>query len=279
MYVQFCYNYNMSYQDKFNEQCDKIELFLFNSDNVLVQRIENHRELSIGDKYKLPLYLAPGTYTIVSWFGHKDSYTFTTVTPQRSTKEELILKLNDNNGLSNKPLESLWNGVTTTFTISQAYGHTEEINLIKNTNRIQFTLTSLDDDIYADDIEIKLTAANSSYSYNNELADNKQITYLPFEQSNVNKNSASFTIDMLRLIEGEDVYLTIKDKHTQKSLLPKEALNLTEFLLKTKPTTMTNQEYLDREDLWKFDLYTASYFVAIMIQINEWTVWTQDNEL
>lgn len=53
MYVQFVYDYNMANEDKFAEQCGRIELFVFDESGRLVQRIidEGSRLLKLVTGY------------------------------------------------------------------------------------------------------------------------------------------------------------------------------------------------------------------------------------
>lgn len=88
-----------------------------------------------------------------------------------SLKEDIVLQFDSRNGESASELNPLWNGTPVTFTIEQAYGHTETVSLVKNTNRINLTLYASQGTTLpaAGSIDVKLTAANGSYHVDNLL--------------------------------------------------------------------------------------------------------------
>lgn len=278
MHIQFKYDYNMLQQNLFPTQCDKVELFVFNADGKLIQRIVEEGEALKNQDYAMPLHLDAGNYTLMAWAGHKSSYALTNAN-NGSSLHEMILDLNHKDYNWQQPLEPLWNGTPIPLSIENTYGEKRTINLIKNTNRLNLKLYSKDNDFNANDVEIRIKSANGSYHYDNSPADKKSITYRPFKEENLNGKEAAYSIDCLRLVDGEDVKLSVINKKTGESMLPTREIDLIDFLLKTKPQGMGRQEYLDREDTWNFSLYTKQAFIAIMIQINGWIVWSQDDEL
>lgn len=277
-YIKFKYDYNMAYQDLFPVQCDKVELFVFDANDNLIQRIEESGDALKNQNYKMPLELSAGDYTLMAWAGHKESYTLENAENGTSI-HDILLHLNHTNHTSNKELEALWNGTILPLSIKETSGKTETINLVKNTNRFTIKLHSMSDDFDANDFIVEIKSANGSYHADNTSADNNKIIYQPFFAESVTPKESAYSLDCLRLVDGEETRLRIIDKKTGSSMLPTEDIDLIDFLLKTKPMGMGRQEYLDREDTWEFSLYTKQTFIAIMIQINGWTVWSQDDEL
>ncbi len=279
MYVTFKYDYNMLYEDLLQSQCERVELFIYNQNGILQHIIDKSQSSNKYDAFKIPLNLSAGTYTLMAWAGRKESYQIKNNIINTSRIEDLILSMNDQDGHSSHELEPLWYGTPITFTIKQAYGHKELIDLHKNTNRITISITDLNQSIDKDDIDVIIKAKNSTYDYNNNTIEGTTIQYHPFENKEIENNKVAYTCDVLRLRNSENTFLSVIDKKTQNSLLPKDSIDMVELLMKTKPAHMSQQEYLDRQDIWNIDLYVKEQYIAVMIQVNEWTVWIQDNEL
>lgn len=279
MHVEFKYDYNMFYQNLFAEQCNKIELFIFNDKGILVERIAEEGNRLKDINYKMPVRLNDGAYTFMAWGGHKDSYSLHSAVIGATSITEMTLRLNSIDNHSKKKLEPLWNGTPISVSVRNGHGGIETINLIKNTKHLNITLHSKNESFNAEDVAIEVKCANGSYLYDNSKADDTEIIYSPFQAENKTELEASFAIDLLRLVKGDKAMLSIIDKKTGKSMLPTDDIDLIDLLLKTIPYGMSAQEYLDREAIWDFSLYTKESFIAIMIQINGWTVWSQDNEL
>lgn len=271
MYIRFKYDYNMDKTDKFAEQCDKVEVFLFDADGVLVRTITDSGENLKKAGYRIEIPIHSGDYTVMAWVGRKDSYDLTDMTVGTSTKDDLILRLRSTANTHDGELEPLWSGTPVDFTYTGSSHHTETIDLVKNTNRVNLQV-----DMDAD-LEVKITGANGSYLYDNGFADTQTIAYLPFSTTTATGQSG-FSFSSLRFVEGHDVRLSVIDKTTGKSLLPAGDWDLIAYLLKTKPEGMTDQEYLDRQDTWNIALHIDGY-IAMSIEINGWVVWTQDSEL
>lgn len=279
LHVDFKYDYNMSYQNLFRQECKKIELFIFDDHGVLIKRIIEESDLLEQCDYKMPVRLNPGNYTFMVWAGDLKSYTLNKTTIGVTSLNEMTLDLKHTNHLSKEPLEPLWNGTPLSVSVRSGYGRSETINLIKNTNRLNISLHSMNETFNAHDIAIEVKCANGSYYYDNSQGDKSPITYRPYKSENKTEQEAMFEIDLLRIVKGVETKLRVINKKTGQSMLPMEEIDLVDFLLKTKPHGMSDQEYLDREDTWNFSLYTKQNFIAVMIQINDWIVWSQDDEL
>lgn len=282
MYIRFKYDYNMDKTDKFADQCDKVEVFLFDAEGVLVRTITDNSAALKNPGYRIEVPIHSGDYTVMAWAGRKDSYDLTDMTVGTSTKDDLILKLKTSANTHNGELEPLWSGTPVSFTYTGSSHHTETIDLVKNTNTVNLLIAGLKTgSLDLNNVEVKITAANGSYLYDNAFADTQTITYLPFGSSTVTLDpqteNLKFSLNTLRFVKGHNVRFSVIDKTTGKSLLPFADMDLIEYLLKTKPSGMTDQEYLDREDTWNITLLPA--YQSVTIEINGWIVWTQDSEL
>ncbi|HIS33611.1 MAG TPA: FimB/Mfa2 family fimbrial subunit [Candidatus Avirikenella pullistercoris] len=286
MYVEFMYDYNMANEDKFAEQCGRIELFVFDGTGTLIQRIEDEGEHLARTGYRIPLVLSGGTYTLMAWSGDIAPFSYVKEPVLNSTKkEELVLRLDRQSDEFSAELKPLWNVTSAVpFTIERSFGYVKTLKLLKNTNRINLTLHGGEDTVLPalDDIEVKLTACNGAYHYDNRFADQELIIYRPFAAAIPKADQFSFSLSTLRLVQGQEVLLSAVDRTTGYSLLPSAQIDVIEYLLRTLPAGMAAQEYLDREDTWNIDLYlsrSGSPYMAVMIKINGWTVWNQSGSL
>jgi hypothetical protein len=286
MYVRFKYDYNMEFEDLFNEQCTKVELFVFDENGVLIQEITREGDALKDPSFKIPLYLDAGTYTIMAWGGRKDSYDLSEYVIGETTIDDLTLDLKARTESSDE-IEPLWNGTPKTFTITKAYGHEEVIDLVRNTNTVNVHigyLPTAEGRYNPEDLEIVITAANTTYDSYNNFTNARTVSYYPF---NVTDTTTVYSINTLRFVKGQDVTISIRDKNTGTVVLAEQ--DLISLLLAGKPyepehPDLEDQEYLDRKYIW--DLYInlaegpdRSYYIAVDIIINGWTVWHQDVNL
>lgn len=284
VYIRFKDEYNMDKQDKFAEECDKVEIFIFDKSDVLSKVITEEGNALKTSNYQVEIPIHSGDYTVMAWVGRKDSYDLTGLTVGTSTKKDLLLKLKSSDNKYSGDLDPLWWGTPVNFNYSGGSHHIETINLIKNTNKINFTLyhNPTVDPLSLANIEVKITTANGSYDYDNTSSDTQTINYTPFnstaESLSETSEKVSFSLSTLRLVKGQNVRFSVINKATGSSLLPAADMDLIEYLLKTKPNGMTDQEYLDRQDTWNINLFIANY-ISTSIVINGWTVWTQEGKL
>lgn len=285
MYVQlkFIHN-NMSSADSLAlRNSGKVEIFVFDGRGLLVERIVEKGSSLLEPDFSKPLYIGPGTYTVMAWCGGLDAFDYMVEPVRNVRKEDIILRLNRSaNGESSSELEPLWNGLPVTFTVNKTYEYNETISLLKNTNRINLSLHSDSALPSVSDIDARLTANNGSYRYDNSFAGSETVVYRPFPVAKSRAADMSFSFSTLRLVKGENVRLSVIDKTTGRSLLPESDMDVIEYLLRTLPEGISSQEYLDREDTWNIDLYLSrsdSPYITVMIKINGWTVWNQSGSL
>lgn len=277
--LQFKYDYNMTGIDRFALECNKVELFLFDSTGKLrYANTVSGSELS-RPGFSMEVPLSTGSYTAVAWVGRDSSYELSGIEPGVSTKDDLILKLLCGEGSVRKEaLEPLWYG-DKVISFDGRADKTETISLVRNSNTVNLSLldSSTGRRMRAEEFAMEITASNGSYDADNNPYSNEIITYKPFSTSTQGEYPFKATMKTLRLIKGKNVRLSVKQDGA--SVLPTEDIDLIEYVLKTKPESMNEQEYLDREHIWNIELYCDNDFIAVMIKVNGWTVWTQGMDM
>lgn len=284
IYVKFKYDYNMGWTDRFAEQCDAVELFLFDSTGVLKEIISDGGERLKHPDYLMEIPVHSGRYSIMAWTGRQHSYELTDMIIGVSTMSDMILKLKPSSNNVDVELDPLWWGAPIDFAYSGDSHQVEIIDLLKNTNvinvNIHYDLAHTPDSL--SDINVSVNASNGAYLFDNSFTDPKPIKYVPYYKTRITKadETFSYALSTLRIVKGQNVKLSIIDEPKNANLLPFTDMNLIPLLLMTKPDGIGDQEYLDREDTWNLDLYlTENGYAATSIMINGWTVWTQDTEL
>lgn len=294
MYFQFRYDYNMLKTDAFASQVNEVTIFVFDEKGHFIKTQSEKGEALKQNKYLMETSLKPGQkYTVLTWAGHLDSYMLSELTENVSSPADLIVRLKNYDTATmvcDKEIDELWYGRTLQFE-RVAGSQTETIDLIRNTNHIRLIITNQDDEAATaqQSYSIRLTADNSAYNYKYECVSTVPIIYKPFYQEKLDANNFVAEMATMRLIAGKPYALVVNDNSGHSIFgdnIP--SISLEKYLLMTKMESdaMGEQEYLDREYNWKIIIFchnvnvegTLHYF-ATRIDINDWTVWKQEENL
>lgn len=281
--LKFHYDYNMLSADAFHSQVDKVEVFFFDKDGLFITSQEESGDILKSPTYRMDIPYSLNGYTAITWAGHHESYTIPKLTPNVSTKSDLLLKMKRNgNQLRNEVLEPLWHGKEITLS-----GGLQDVGLVRNTNNVRIILKNVSEEktpVPADNFEIKITADNSCYNFDNSLLPDGTITYSPFHLSGDSQEGVVAEINTMRFMDNKDVRLSIYNKSNGTYLFGgAESINLIYYLLKTKKeayASMPSQEFLDRQYDWDLTFfYTSDTFVALKVVINGWTFWMDSADI
>lgn len=298
MYIQFSYDYNMLGTDAFAQQVEEVTVFFFDQDGHFVKAQSESGDALKTENYKMEVQLPYGrNYTAIAWAGHLDSYDVATLKVGQSTPQDLTLKLEKYDAsalVCKEEIDNLWHGASIEFYRVEG-SQTENIRLVKNTNRIRFILRDVNSEEATaepiSDFSVGMTAANTDYDYTHSVMPTSQLmTYAPYYTAGDSFESMVAELNTMRIMSDMDCRLTIKNRVTGKSIFGEKNpdMDLTKLLLLTKMESykMSDQEYLDREYDWKIAIfYTSStehgslQYMATRIMINDWTVWVQNEEL
>ena len=282
--VKISYTYNMKYADAAPHEVDNVKLYAYDSDHNLVYTKEVGSEELKNREYTLNMAGFPESAAeIITWgFGterNADSYTF-----GDSQKEtNLTCLINSNSGAVTSDLTPLFYAKNPASVVRE-HG---VIDLMKDTNVVRIILQNqTGEPLSPDDFVFEITAANCSMNYDNSLADSQTLTYSPWNvytgSAGMNSNDASdatisvvaaeFTVG--RLVDGQRNVVTVYRKSTGDKVF---SIPLNDFALLVKGSynsSMSNQEYLDRQDEWNmtFFLTSGGKWIASSIIINSWRV-------
>ena len=304
-YVKFRYDYNLLKADAFHTQATSVDLYLFDSEGVLVRKSTEQVPEGLEDNtflVKLPRDLKTVTQ-MVAWAGaNSDLYTIPAMTVGTSTIQDLKVAINATAGseVKNNYPNLLWGYVK----IEGGIKYKDEITVIpmrKNTNtfRIALRAHNYDFDMDVDNFSFRIIATDGSYDYLNKGYDDKEWSYVPFYTATETVSGVDLAvveISMQRLITDKDIKLEIKYKPTGESIfVDEEALDLYHKDANAKDQGYLKlyqgmayksyelQEYLDREDYYPILILLERktvggnfHYLSTQISINEWVIRLQE---
>lgn len=287
-YVRFEYDYNLSYVDLFYMQASKVDLFMFDRNDIYIGVISQASSGATFDRnYRMQLPEGLDSDTkFIAWSGlYPESFRRGDMQQGVSTMDDLIVALNAAVGVqSDKDLHGLWYGTLENAEI-RYINEVNTINMVKNTNNIRIVLQSLEGnlDVNVDDFDFTFTARNNSYDKDNAVADNVSRVYVPFyAQNDAATDAAVIEISTLRLMQANDNRLLITYDGQVEPILDINLNNYINALKLAKYGSMPLQEFMDREDEYKIIIFLSDgggvrHFISSKITINEWIVRDQDD--
>jgi len=308
--LRFRWDHNMLFADAFQGNVKSVAVYGFDAqtDKLAWVRTEKGDALAM-DGYTMKLNDVPaGDYTVVTWAGlendgeRPESFIPADMVVGESTRQDLTCRMEreirgDGTHHSSVDLYDLWHGTAYGVKIYDATdakadgSHQYLVNLKKDTNRVRIILQQLSgEDVNVDKFAFAIRESNGYLGHDNEPLPDSEITYHPHhtstgsaeveteEQTSGSRAQTQVKVavadlTMSRLLADRKTYLTIhNDKNEQVVRIP-----LTDYALLVKgnySVSMTDQEYLDREDS-----YTLTFFLdkngdwmSAKILINSWSV-------
>lgn len=297
--VKFVYDYNMKSADAFRAEVNSINLWVFDSKSgaLVWSGAASGQALADESGFEMEIPVEDGTYDFVAWGGLSQNSPFALETYTPSSKEQLAVTLQAAQEgtllVSDTDLGGLYNGTINGYNFTTNPDKIEiqyvTVSLTKDTNAVRVLLQNLDGhEIKPDDFTVSITDANSNLSWNNNVLAGPVITYQPWMVSygatgdgTQTQSKAISTVatllsemSMSRLIAGQECWLTVTRNNDGVNIIQ---IPLIEYLLLIKGHygTMTDQEYLDRQDDYTLMFIldsTNNWYVAGGIHINSWVV-------
>lgn len=286
LFLRFRYDYNMANEDWFTEQVEEVKIFVFDAKGRYLQTLTEN-----GDALKRPDYRMPVPYrmkgcTAIVWAGKTDKFYSLPVMTAGDPVDKLTLKYEPENNISSNHLDALWHSGPLQMFSPEGISNTETVSLLRNTNDITLSITRGDGLTDMSKYDIKLVGANGSYDHKNNFGDiNKDIIYYPCSEENDAKTLFKAQLHTLRFVKGSNMSFSITEKSSGKSIDigGQAVINLIDYLLKSKPDTMSEQEYLDRRYQWDINIRIGDEeengYIALCITINNWIYWFQPTDI
>lgn len=305
--ARFIFDMNMSYANAFSKEVNAVTLYLLDptTGNIVWQKSERGDRLR-EDGYLMDLDVAPGSYQLLAWCGEGLDEHFT-VSSDASHYSHLTCTLNREyesraagaSAVSRKDLKRLYHGKTDVKVFPEEEGtYIYNVELVKNTNDVNILLQHLSGEIVQDGFTFTITDANGSMDWDNSIMPDEVITYYPWLVragtagiqhpesgdftgiSSMSASVANMTIGRLMADRRYDMRVKIYNPEGEKIV----DIPLIDYILQTRgryEQTMTEQEYLDRQD--KYDLVffidEGYRWAKAYIYINSWMVHRQITDL
>lgn len=299
--VRFRYDMNMKYADAFPSTVESVTLYVVNKYGKVVRSLhENDRDKLRTEGYCMDLdSLEPGTYTLLAWagLGHKTHFT---VPGHESTPGEHISTVTatlnrrysyDGSAYIDEDLDGLYHGILELQEFPDAEGtHIFTVPLVKNTNDFHVVLQHLSGEpVDHSKFTFSIADCNGTMAHDNTLMADEDLTYKAWSVKSANAgvdmggraitqvSAAVADLTTARLVNGQKTRLNVRNQDGENII----SIPLIDYCLMVKgryEKTMTDQEYLDRQDDYSmvFFLDDNDRWINTSIFINSWHVVLQD---
>lgn len=297
--VNFNYSYNILSSNAFGEQADKVVLYVFGEDGLLVKKITKEGAAVTNDLTISLAGLRDGKYQFAAWAqstnveGEQANFEIPDLAPGQSTIDELTAFLKRTNGIQGHELNHFMIGCVTSEIASDAGYRTVTVDLKKVTNKIRVILLpgttggTLDKDDYQ--ISINDEIGNGHINYDYSLLGDGPLTYSAYFKANMQPgeketlagngpvdNAVVAELNTSRLMEANKPGLVITNSTNGNEIVN---LNLCYYIslirLESHAAEWSLQEYLDRQDEYAISIYVdtvnRSWLKSVLI-INGWVI-------
>ena len=303
--LKFRYDMNLKWADAFANEVTSIHLYAFDKSGVLAWQKAEQIVPGTAENYSMLLDLPAGDYKLLAWCGlqndgeREESFSVPEARVGETRMEQLQCALNrqhdESGAYSNEHLYRLFHGVLdVSLPVNDDGGSYEYImSLIKNTNHIRVILQHLSGvDVNKDDFIFRIDDENGLMAYDNELLEDENINYRPWDVQNVEAGIgmdgnravsnvkglvADFTVGRLIETHRKKMILAIDTKDGKKvARIPvmDYALMGKEYYEKEYRYPMNERQFLDRLDECVMTLFLDenNNWVSSVIQILSWRV-------
>lgn len=302
--VRFKYDYNMKYANAFANEVKTVTLYAFDNNGQFVYQKTEEGNILKADDYSMKVDVEPGDYHLIAWAGLDDqSFAVPLLTPGVSDIDELTVKANrisqtrangENENFVTKQLSSLWHGESVRSFTRSGKQDIITIDLVKNTNTLRIVLNQMEGtEINIDKFDFSVYDDNGLMNYDNRLLKDDLLTYKPYSKNSGTTTRATENgedtpisvavaqISVARLIAEKKPMLRITNKVTEEVVIQLPLIEYLKLLRMDQYTSMSDQEYLDRQDEYSltFFLDKDMSWLKTTIIINGWTIRLNDSDL
>lgn len=277
LFLKFRYDYNLSNEDWFSQQVEEVKVYLFDKDGKYIQTLSDKVPNIAIPGYKMDIPYNMKGCTAVVWAGLTDSYYQMPTMIAGDAIDKLTLHYKPIDSKSDKKIDNLWHSGPVVLDFAEDAETAQTISLVRNTNDFSIRLVDSNGASILSNQLIKITGNNGGYDHKNQfMKDNQLIEYTA--HSIIDQQAQ---IKTLRLLSDAAINLSVTDRGNRAiDIGGKSEINLIEYLLKSTPSGMSAQEYLDRRYLWDITLTVdVQNHLALSININGWIVWFNQEEL
>lgn len=279
LFLKFRYDYNMTSEDLFGSQVERVAVFVFDVDGNYLTTLSEEGDALKANNYSMKIPRSMYGCTMVVWAGNTERFYSLPTLIKGDNIGKLTLEYKPEGGVSPRMIDNLWHSGPVVMLFPEMGSTTQTVGLVRDTNDFDIQINNKNGESLLPAYKVDIKTANGSYDYKNKyLSGNQRISYVPYNYTEDNVIKAA-QIRILRLVENDSALLSItNDKGMPVDIGGSTTINLIEYILKSNPVGMTAQEYLDRRYQWDISL-TIDGSTALSIQINDWVHWFHPTEL
>lgn len=270
--------------DRFGTDVNRVNLFVFDDKGLFVGEFKDEGE-HLNSNYKMPLKLKDGVYDMYVWGNLNDKYTTKPLTVGVSTYKDALLSVNRDasNLVGDLSNSAIYHGKAQKVEVKSNKYTRQVIDMMKDCNHIRVVIkglpnTNITTKATAGELTSRIFSSNGDYNYDNTVAGNQQITYIP-KYANDNDGAIVADFTTLRLIEGDASRITVNFNQAGASDI-KELYNrnLTELLL--EHPDINSQEDLDRLTEYTITIVIDELTMAVTtVTVNGWSSVDNDGNI
>ena len=259
-YLRFSYAYNMSGEDLFTREVTSVKVFVLNDDGTCMMTAEETDPVRLSDSlYRMELPYSVMCKRLVVWAG-LDGGPYT-------VSSDCGAGLDPG---SDRTVTPLWHSGPEKLLFDEA-GRTQTVSLVRTTNTVKVALDGCD----PKKVSMSISSDNCSYGPDHTPKKDGGKVWAPVATTEEGDTSI---FKIMRLVEDSAATLRVSYDSRPITFGGQAGLDLVKYFLSSKPTGMTDQEYLDREHVWTVEVRLAGT-AALSLTINGWTIWFQDQQL
>lgn len=294
--VGFSYTYNVKEANAFPSEVKDVELFIFDSEGVFVERFHENGGDGFEKDYRMILpNLEGGKYTFVALGRNRPiitedgEFVYSDLEAGKSTVEDLLIWLKTDNHISTTDFAAVYNGVVQCELKNGA--QYVEIPMAKLTNRVRVVLMPYSGAEKLNGYDFSVHSGAVLFDYDGDMVSRVPTLFRPHHQY---LTSASPSLS-----EGEVGEAIIADFHLSRLVLEDRPTlvisdsDLGEDIVKINLTWLlslqgiaehrkewSDQEYLDRQDAYSITFFVdKGLLVKTHIIVNGWVISIEDVSL
>lgn len=312
-YVNFRYDLNLKWADAFANEVKSVNLYVFDRSGILVSAFTEASDVLADPNYRIELDVPAGQYTLVAWCGTRnpgaqpDQFIVPDVETGKTKTGDLTCRINRIDDptygkVVGDRLEFMFHGKLEVELPADDNGgeYTYTVPLTKDTNHLRVVLQHLSGkNLDPSQFSFRLEDANGYYAHDNTLLPDDRLTYRPYytgqgvasiirnenSKASVQSRTVLTDISMGRLMSSRqsDMVLTVTNdagKDIARIPVIDYALLAKEYYETAYGHTMTDQEFLDRQDEYSMTLFIDenNEWYSAEIYIESWRIVLQDVE-